>query len=381
MTDNRTGPFWADNPLWSSQLRRLIALAGRGGADLTEVSTAVAGVASGDLDGWHAAFHELAVRLEVDGDAVTKTHPIAARDVLWRSSMYHRNAAAFLMPSDHRSSESSDGRRRSFRAAAELHPDPIEPVEIPCTGGDLPGYLCRPSRRTGARAPVVIVVGGTDGAAEEMYFAVGRALCDRGYAVLVFDGPGQGEALRRGVVARPDFEVAVSACVDLLHGRSDVDADRIGLVGHSLGGFYAARAAAREPRLRATVVCSGPFDFGGTVAARIEQAPPGDPGVAFLSRLYTEITGTASVAEAVAVLADFHLRDVAADIRAPLLAAYGEDDPLVGVANGERLVAAAGSSDKELMVFHSGHPGSTHCQQDAPVVAEYPIGNWIEEHV
>ncbi|GAA5118856.1 alpha/beta hydrolase family protein [Pseudonocardia adelaidensis] len=381
MSNNRTGPFWVDNPLWSSQLRRLIALAGRGGADLIEASSAVADVASGDHHGWYAAFHELAVRLEADGEAVTKTHPIAARDVLWRSSMYHRNAAAFLMPSDRRSLESLDGRRRTFRAAAELHPVPIEPVDIPFAGGDLPGYFCSPNRATGSEAPAVIVIGGTDGAAEEMYFAVGRALCDRGYAVLVFDGPGQGEALRRGVVARPDFEVAVSACVDQLRGRADVDPDRIGLIGHSLGGYYAARAAARERRLRATVVCSGPFDFGGTVAARIEQAPPDDPGVAFLTRLYTEITGTTSVAEALAVLADFHVRDLAVDIRAPLLAAYGEDDPLVGVANGERLVAAAGSTDKELMVFRSGRPGSTHCQQDAPVVAEYPIGNWIEEHV
>ena len=61
---------------------------------------------------------------------------------------------------------------------------------------------------------------------------------------------------------RPDYDVAVTAVLDALAGRADLDLDRVGALGVSLGGYYAPRAAAFEPRIRAGVGISGPFNFG-----------------------------------------------------------------------------------------------------------------------
>jgi dienelactone hydrolase len=64
------------------------------------------------------------------------------------------------------------------------------------------------------------------------------------------DPPGSGEALRlRGLTSRVDSEAWATACVDYLETRDDVDPTRIGLVGWSLGGYCAPRAAAFEKRL------------------------------------------------------------------------------------------------------------------------------------
>jgi 2,6-dihydroxypseudooxynicotine hydrolase len=62
----------------------------------------------------------------------------------------------------------------------------------------------------------------------------------------------------------------VSAVIDALADRSDVDLDRLGAVGVSLGGYYAPRAGAFEPRLKAVVGISGPYRF----ADRWENLPP-----------------------------------------------------------------------------------------------------------
>ena len=84
---------------------------------------------------------------------------------------------------------------------------------------------------------------------------------DRGIATLVFDGPGQGEA-EYDFPIRGNYETAVTAVVDFVATRSDLDTARVGLWGVSLGGYYAPRAAAFEKRLKACIALSGPFDFG-----------------------------------------------------------------------------------------------------------------------
>ena len=80
--------------------------------------------------------------------------------------------------------------------------------------------------------------------------------------------PGQGETGFH-LDIRPDYEVAVAAALDAVAGRPELDGERIGAVGVSLGGHYVVRAAAFEPRIKAMAGISGPFDF----AANWESMP------------------------------------------------------------------------------------------------------------
>lgn len=371
---------WPDNSLWSSQLLRLLALSYSRAADLAEVMTAVAEVESGDADRWYDAFNNLATQVQKTA-ADAADHSISARDALWRASMYYRNAGVFLLPSDERAVDAADLRRHSFALAAEQHTDRIEQIEIPFLGESLPGWFCATARAESGPRPVVIVVGGTDGVAEEMYFAVGSALVERGYSVVVFDGPGQGEALRRGQRVRPDFESAISAVIDFVSDRQDVDADRIGLVGHSLGGLYAARAAATDSRIRGTVLASAPFDLLANLSPEDGASDVDEASLAFFVALYCELTGSQSLDEVLLKVSGLHLRHHAKEIRTPLLGLYGADDPLVSVADGERIVSEATSQDAQLIVYPSGTPGSTHCQQDSLPVTQFDLCNWIESHI
>lgn len=51
-------------------------------------------------------------------------------------------------------------------------------------------------------------------------------------------------------------------CIDFLQARNDVDPERIGIIGHSLGGHTAMFTAAFDPRIKVVVSSSGWTLFG-----------------------------------------------------------------------------------------------------------------------
>lgn len=136
-----------------------------------------------------------------------------------------------------------------FHRAATLLDPPLAPVKIPFDGIDMPGYLRLPAKAR--RPPCVILLGGLDTTKED-YLTVNDLCVERGLATLAFDGPGQGETLFR-MKWRPDFERAVSAVLDYLERRPEIDAHRIGIIGRSTGGYYAPMTAATDDRIRAAV--------------------------------------------------------------------------------------------------------------------------------
>jgi pimeloyl-ACP methyl ester carboxylesterase len=224
------------------------------------------------------------------------------------------------------------------------------------------------------RGPAVIVSGGIDAFSEEMYLKVGVALSDRGYTALLIDGPGQGESRRRGIHGRPDYETAAAAAVDYLLERPDVDPDRIGFIGSSLGGYNAVRVAAFEPRVRATAIWAAPPDFSGK-SVRLTSAAAGRIGqmAAYL--------GTDTTDELLAGLAAMDLHHVAGQVTGPVLMVHGESDQLVPIRWARELFDRFATVDKELVVYPAGQPGCVHCQMDSVVLAQRDICDWLDDNL
>src|SRR3954447_3486901 len=143
------------------------------------------------------------------------------------------------------------------RAHRHLDPD-AERIEAPLDGARVGANLRRPAGTR--RAPLVVLIPGLDSTKEEFFF-LEQAHLARGMATLSIDGPGQGETGLQ-IPIRPDFETGVAPLLDAIDDRDDLDQDRIGAMGVSLGGYYAPRVAAFEPRIKAAVGLSGPFCFG-----------------------------------------------------------------------------------------------------------------------
>jgi hypothetical protein len=103
-----------------------------------------------------------------------------------------------------------------------------------------------------------------------MYPFVATAALRRAYDCLVFDGSEQGSSLyEKRLHFRPDYEVVLRAVVDFAVDRAKVDPHRIVLVGRSLGGYLAPRAATGEHCFAALIADPGLYDVGELVLSRI----------------------------------------------------------------------------------------------------------------
>lgn len=228
-----------------------------------------------------------------------------------------------------------------YQRALPLLDFPGERVAIPYAGdGTMHGILRKPWHT--ARPPIVILIPGLDSVKEELH-AYGDDFLKRGMAVLAIDGPGQGE-MEFTHPMRHDYEVPIRHAIDYLAGRPDVDATRVGLLGVSLGGYYAPRAAAFEPRVKAAIALAGFY----SVAGHFDRLPE-LTREAFVAR-----AGASSESAARGVLEQFDLRGVMERVRCPLLVVMGGKDRLVPPTDAERVAAEAGG-EATLWMFEDGN--------------------------
>jgi alpha-beta hydrolase superfamily lysophospholipase len=363
--------YWPEQAEWSTQLLRLISYTSLGAAEFSEVERVAASLHVGDDAEWYSAFVDLAHRL--DERVAMARDRVTAGETWDRAAIYYRMAATFRSISGEIDIPSVDDSRRCFRFAREADERYcFEQVEIPYGVHTIPGYFLAP-RREVIPAPTVIVLGGIDAFAEEMYYKIGAALLARGYNVLLPDGPGQGESRRRRIPARADYEVAISAMVDGLVDRPDVDADRVALIGSSMGGYFAARGAAFEHRLRAAVIWGAFYGIDTTGGGNGEsKSRIGQAMAAF---------AVSTLEELVPQVATFNLEGIAGRISVPTLILHGASDVQVPLAHAHRLFEEISHPDKELMVYPAGQPGCTHCQLDSPLTAHFDILNWLDDRL
>jgi dienelactone hydrolase len=250
-----------------------------------------------------------------------------------------------------------------FRRGASTLSPPAQSVRIPYNGTELAAYLRVPvtTGDTG-KPPIVIMLPGLDSVKEELQATAGYLL-ERGLATIAVDGPGQGEA-EYDLPIEPAYERVTTAVAGYLDTRDDIDPGRIGLFGVSLGGHYAARSAAGEPRVRATVALAGPYRLD----LDWDTLPPQTRAT------FERRSGAASPGEARKRAGALTLEDAAARITAPLLVVHGGQDRLVPPYHAERLAREAPGA--ELLMYRDGSHGVTnHAFESRSRMADWLAGN------
>ncbi|OGO19453.1 MAG: hypothetical protein A2Z14_04205 [Chloroflexi bacterium RBG_16_48_8] len=239
---------------------------------------------------------------------------------------------------------------------------PVEKVTFPFEDTYLVGLFSNPFKDH--LPPVVILIPGLDSTKESRHRACDRYL-RRGMAVLSIDGPGQGETSLRMSI-RFDYEKVIAAAIDYFEARGDVDINRIRLMGSSLGGYYAPRAAAFETRVKACVGSCGPYDWSecfGSVPHVTREA-------------YQLYSGAKSLKEVDELSKSMTLRGTAEQITCPLLTIHGKRDALIPWEHGKRIVNEA-SGPKEFVLLEEGnHSLGNISYRSAPVILD-----WLAEQI
>ncbi|MBV8294459.1 MAG: alpha/beta fold hydrolase, partial [Mycobacterium sp.] len=236
---------------FSYETLRAVAYTVYGGADIGEVMATAARITPGDPESWYREWRALADRTATIAEkCAADGHTASASSAYLRASNYYRSAEFFLRDdpaNDPRVADTSARAIEAFRAAPEIQAQWTR-VRIPYEGIELEGYYLNSSGDEPGRT--LLAHGGYDSTVEELFFTVGEAARRRGWNCLIFEGPGQGSALRVNKLPfRHDWEAVVTPVVDFATNLRGVDPDRIALLGMSMGGYLAPRAAAFEHRI------------------------------------------------------------------------------------------------------------------------------------
>jgi fermentation-respiration switch protein FrsA (DUF1100 family) len=119
----------------------------------------------------------------------------------------------------------------------------------------------------GGRGPALALTGPFTGVKDQVVGVYADMLCRAGFTTLAFDHRGFGESDGRRQHEDCQGKLAdLRAAVSFLAARPEVDPARIGLAGICLGGGYAIRAAAEDPRVQAVAGIAGGYNSPAQMA-------------------------------------------------------------------------------------------------------------------
>ena len=379
--------YFPDNYRWSMGLLICLSAAPWMGIEIDEVHRVGRALTDrvGDDHAWFEEWTRMGERIEARGRAARETgHNLTAASCFMRASRYYQTGERFIHPRSQHSMEVYTRSVQIFQDAAALirHPR-IEPVEVPYEGTSLPALLVHPDpAAAGSKpAPCMVFFDGFDVTKELQYGYGVPDLAARGVGCLIVDGPGNGESVRyRNLPLIAETERYGTAAYEYLAGRSEFDAKRIGVMALSLGGYYAPRAAALEPRFACCVAWGAQWDYHAIWAKRLDELASGRVLSLSVPPEHLQwVLGVSSNEAALKKLEAFRLDGIVQKMKCPFLLLHGAGDEQIPLALAEKCFAAVGSKEKTLKVFQREEGGFHHCQVDNVTLGVHTMWDWIED--
>ena len=307
----------------------------------------------------------------------------AAGHYLSATEKYAR-ATAYYVTAERMQSRHYEPRKQAYRTMLNTFQRMIvagslncERVEIPYGENHFAALFVR-GNGPGPR-PCVIFCNGLDSVKEMIYLTTRDEFARRGVSCLMVDQPGVGEALRLGGLhAIAESERWAAAALDYLETRKDVDRKRLGMMGWSLGGYYAPRAAAFEKRFQLCVAWGANHNWGELQRRRL--AKEGDRPVPHYWDHVMWVFGKDSVESFMAYAPKMSLVGVVDKIAVPFLITHGANDRQIPVADADQSYNEAVNSPlRELKIFTQREGGIEHVSADNVEPARSYIADWIAQ--
>lgn len=340
--------------LWNTYTHRLLA-EGVHYRDMMDIRGEIK-----DFSQWSAVWSKWASAAEERADRALKAGFLrTAAAELTRSSIYYFFAQFLLWDDADAKRKAYENCARAFLRASEHLDPPQQPVEIPFQGIKLPGYLRLPK---GARnPPIVVLLGGLDTTKEEQ-LVISTLCVERGLATLSFDGPGQGASFYKKKLG-VDFGDALTAVFDFAETLPQVDRGRMGIIGRSLGGFYAPRAIAIDPRIKAAVAWGAMYHLKNYASM---------PDLTKAGFMY--VTGSKTLEDARPYFDSINLDGIASKITRPLMIVHGGLDRITPTENA-MMMRDAVKGPTEMLFWDD----SIHCVHDRSHICRPAMADFMKK--
>jgi pimeloyl-ACP methyl ester carboxylesterase len=307
------------------------------------------------------------------------------------AAYYYRMAEFFLADIQNEKNKCYKAFKENFyRAISE---NKLEQFKVPYENSYLPVIRFKAENEK----VVILVHGGYDSFIEEFYLTV-RSLPEKGYTIILFEGPGQGTPLRNGLKFTHEWEKPTRAILD------DFQISKTALIGISWGGYLALRAAAFIPKIKQVVayaVIYNGFDvLTSLMPVHIKQR------IQFLVKRQSRnkinslmsilmkkylildwaithgmyITGTKSPFDFYDAISKHSMKGISDKIVQDVLLLAGEKDhyiPLNQLKKLEKELINVRSMQKRVFTVEEG--GEQHCQVGNHQLAIDEIINWLDQ--
>jgi pimeloyl-ACP methyl ester carboxylesterase len=233
-----------------------------------------------------------------------------------------------------------------------------------------------------------------------LYTAAAAPALERGYNCLTFEGPGQGGVIRKQKIPfRYDWEKVVTAVIDFVIQNcvEQCDLNRLALMGISMGGYLAARAAAFEHRIAACILNPGVYDGYDAIASSFPKSlliainngdskvvnmvlgilMEYDPNMRFNIQHGMWTAGLNTPYELIQGTKNYTIKNIVQNIKCPTLVLEAEkDDSFPGQP---KKVYDALTSPKSYIKFTEEEGAEEHCQGGAPALSNQRIFDWLDK--
>ena len=349
-----------------------------GGLDIGQAHYIASTITDGDADSWIHAFENYGDSQNALADTwKQRGWKLNAGEARLKAFASYRSAWQFAAPGETFAALYAKHKRAFAAAMAEL--------EMPATffaaayaGKQLPGvYFQNPKKD----APVVLVIGGADTCFEDLFLTCGRSLLSRGYSVALADLPGQGINQASGLYWEAEAEKPIASVIDVLVDRFGAQPGRIALMGLSLGGFFAARAAGHEKRI-AAVMASTPFPDPAhlfALSVKHAMAAPGTPSVAATRSYQSSLwkAGAKTPEEFIARTAG--MKADASLVTLPFLSILGAGDSPVFAAQAKAWHRDIPSKRKTFVLLDAQTGADGHVQVNNRLRLVQECAGWLGE--
>ncbi|HQS95161.1 MAG: alpha/beta hydrolase [Novosphingobium sp. 17-62-19] len=323
-----------------------------------------------------AAYGDKLIELAAEDEA--KGRMFSASDKLERASLY-------LLVAERMQGHGAPGRKETYAKALDAFAKSTklgkidrERVEIPLENGTMPALYTR-AQGPGPH-PVVVYCNGLDSCKELLYWSrLPEALARRGISTLCVDQPGSGETLRlQGLPVDPHSENWASKAVDWLETQPDADPKRIGMTGISLGGHFAPRAVAYEPRFASGAVWGANHNWREVQDKRLNRE--GENPVPHYWAHVMWAFGAKDMDEFLAKSTDMNLNGHMDRIKVPFLVTHGATDRQISVSYADDLYdQLVNAPRREKVIFTAREGGVEHVGADNMSYGRDCIADWFAE--
>lgn len=383
--------------LFNAQLIRSLGCTTYQGAEIGECLAIASQIEPGNKESWYTHW----IAFADNNFSLAETYRrqglhFDAKLAFLRACTYYRTAFFFLEdePTDSRIEQALQYSVHAFHHALDYFETPVEKVEIPFINTSLPGYLYLHDSFTNHPRPILIDTGGGDSTKEECYGIAAEAL-KRGFHCLTFEGPGQGSVLRLNKIPFvPDWERVMSAVVDFIMERPEIDHNKIFLIGRSFGGYLAARAVTQEKRIAACIVDPGIFDASSNLESKFNSIVQKFPDLkdASLAQVLPELMklddnlrfmlesrkwrfGVKTIEELLQKTRDYTLNGLVEKIQCPMLVC---DNTLEYITQGQaKKLYDQLQCSKQYILFNAEDGTGGHCEPLAPRLFSAKIYSWL----